>query len=287
MAEIKAQARNRGFKAFHFSFSGGEPTLHPDFLKIIKAYAEDAENCSYQSLHMTSNCSPGIKWFEKYLQAANGVNQLNLSASFHSEFADREEFLEKMLFLKERGVAIGINIVMAPKKFDFLVETGSYFRKASNLIVSLKPQSDENALDIIPDYTPEQLAIMSTELSPEAGITGEMKEFNPQTQVEVLREDNAKIFLDHSERLNSFGFNKFQGWDCSAGYRSIIIREPCGSIKRGHGCKEAFLGNIETGFQLFDRVEPCKTAVCIAAPDNKIPKRRPGSQVSLWPGEMI
>ena len=37
--EIKRQARQRGFNSFHFSFSGGEPTLHSGYLKILSHYA--------------------------------------------------------------------------------------------------------------------------------------------------------------------------------------------------------------------------------------------------------
>ena len=67
LAEIKRQARERSFNSFHFSFSGGEPTMHPGYLEILKTYSADQENCNYQSVHMTSNLSPGLKWFEQYL----------------------------------------------------------------------------------------------------------------------------------------------------------------------------------------------------------------------------
>jgi organic radical activating enzyme len=40
---IKEQARNRGFNSFHFSLSGGEPTLHPGYFDILKRLADDVE----------------------------------------------------------------------------------------------------------------------------------------------------------------------------------------------------------------------------------------------------
>ena len=60
---IKTQARNRGFNSFHFSFSGGEPTLHKSYLDLLKHYSKDTQKCNYQSVHMTSNLSPGLGWF--------------------------------------------------------------------------------------------------------------------------------------------------------------------------------------------------------------------------------
>ena len=39
---------------------------------------------------------------------------------------------------------------------------------------------------------------------------------------------------------------------CNAGYQGIIIREPDGSVKRSYSCHDVPLGNIETGFQLFN-----------------------------------
>ena len=63
--EIKRQARANGFTDFHFSFSGGEPTAYKKFGELIKHYAKD-EEATYQSLHMTTNLSPGSKWWSRW-----------------------------------------------------------------------------------------------------------------------------------------------------------------------------------------------------------------------------
>lgn len=89
--------------------------------------------------------------------------------------------------------------------------------------------------------------------------------------------------MDQAERFNAFNFNKFEGWECSSGYRSIIIREPDGSVKRSYSCADVPLGNIETGFKLFDAPMPCITKSCVSSADSKIPKRKVGSGVNLYP----
>jgi organic radical activating enzyme len=279
MSEIKRQARANGLDAFHFSFTGGEPTFHPGYLEIVREYAaESRDHGVYQSLHMTSNCSPGLKWFEKYIEATRGVNELGVGASFHSEFAEREKFLEKMLFLQRENAQVLVTIVMAPAKFEQLHETGRYFHE-HGLNVSLKPQSNEDATEIVGDYSVEQLEIMSRDLL--------HTEFDPQIWLKSSSEkyELDRYELDHAERFNSVGFNKFTGWSCSAGFRSIIIREPCGSIKRGHSCHDKPLGTLETGFQLFPEVKLCATPSCLCSSDSKIPKRKVTSREKLWAGE--
>ena len=93
-------------------------------------------------------------------------------------------------------------------------------------------------------------------------------------QVEFEDSKGKKWYMDQAERFNAFNFNKFKDWSCNAGYQGIIIREPDGSIKRSYSCHDAPLGNIETGFKLFDKPTPCITPSCVSSADSKIPKRK-------------
>ena len=79
--EIKRQARERGFNSFHFSLSGGEPTFHPSYLDIVRHLNNDMPNCNFHSLHMTSNVSRNMKWFEEYYQASKDMNRVSITAS--------------------------------------------------------------------------------------------------------------------------------------------------------------------------------------------------------------
>jgi hypothetical protein len=93
-------------------------------------------------------------------------------------------------------------------------------------------------------------------------------------QVEFRDSNGNPWYMDQAERFNAFNFNKFKGWSCNAGYQGIIIREPDGSIKRSYSCHDVPLGNIETGFKLFDSPMPCITDSCVSSADSKIPKRK-------------
>ena len=310
--EIKRQARDRGFNSFHFSLSGGEPTFHPGYLDILQHLADDTPNTNYTSVHMTSNCSRNMKWFEQYVKAVAPFHRASITASYHREHVNtqekREQFADKLCFVQEHDVQVTINQVMVPEWFDELYEESLYFHNRG-INVTLKPQSDPTASTVVKGYTEEMLDKLYNGM-PQRGFTEEKNKhverpkptfkidedrtLQKQTyshgvpqhfQVEFRDKDNKPYFMDQAERFNAFNFNKFEGWECSSGYRSIIIREPDGSIKRSYSCNDKPLGNIETGFKLFDKPQKCISRSCVSSADSKIPKRAEGTKLPLWPGD--
>ena len=307
--EIKRQARERGFNSFHFSLSGGEPTFHPGYLDILQHLADDTPNTNYTSVHMTSNCSRNMKWFEQYVKAVAPFHRASITASYHREHVNtqekREQFADKLCFAQEHDVQVTINQVMVPEWFDELYEESLYFHNRG-INVTLKPQSDPTASTVVEGYTKEMLDKLYNGMPQRAfteskniHVTRPKATFKKQPdpiyqpdkkipqhfQVEFKDKENKEWYMDQAERFNAFNFNKFSGWECSSGYRSIIIREPDGSIKRSYSCHDKPLGNIETGFRLFDKPEKCISRSCVSSADSKIPKRAPGTKLPLWPGD--
>lgn len=306
--EIKRQARERGFNSFHFSFSGGEPTLHPGYLKILEHYSSDVDNVNYQSVHMTSNLSPGMGWFKKYVNSTKNLHRVSITASYHKEFAVKERFADKLVFLQENDVHVTINSVMVPERFEAIWEDMLYFHERG-INVTLKPQSNPTATKVVDGYSDEMLQKLRNGM-PQRNYTKArmnsqgVKSERPQSkmaqlpkdpnsdealpahfQVELNEASGQPWYMDQAERFNAFEFNNFENWECSSGYRSIIIREPDGVIKRSYSCSDEPLGHIEKGFKLFDKPKPCQTPSCVSSADSKIPKRKPGTQLPLWPGD--
>jgi len=294
--EIKRQARENGFNSFHFSLSGGEPTFHPGYLDILKYLSDDVKNTNYTSIHMTSNCSRKINWFETYVEYAKAFHRASITASLHTEHvntpAKMQEFADKLIFCQEHDVQVTINMVMVPNWFDRDWNNALFFHE-QGINVTLKPQSDPTASFVVDGYTEEQLAKLHNGMPQRAYTESKRKwadrpkakfktwnEFNtqetipPHFQVEMEDSKGNKYYMDQAERFNAFNFNKFKGWNCNAGYQGIIIREPDGNIKRSYSCRDEPLGNIETGFQLFKNPMPCITDSCVSSADSKIPKRK-------------
>ena len=296
---IKEQARDNGFNSFHFSLSGGEPTFHPGYLDILKYLADDVSNTNYTSIHMTSNCSRPIKWFETYVEYAKPFHRASITASLHTEHVNTkekmQEFADKLNLCQENDVQITINQVMVPEWFERDWENALFFHERG-INVTLKPQSDPTASRVVDGYTEENLKKLYNGM-PQLGFTevkrkwanrpkpsfvipaSPFKEGNDKSvpwhmQVELEDSKGKKWYMDQAERFNAFNFNNFEGWRCNAGFSGIIIREPDGSVKRSYSCHDAPLGNIETGFTLFKEPKTCITKSCVSSADSKIPKRK-------------
>lgn len=258
---IKAQARANNFSDFHFSFSGGEPTAYKNFDKIIEHYANDSQ-ANYQSIHMTTNLSPGSKWWNGWLGATKTLQRRSITASYHAEFAREQEFGDKCLQLMNDGVFVTINQVMVPDIFDDLYARCERFVE-KGINVTLKPQSDPTASFVVNDYSQAQLNKL------QIGFPQQW-EGNEISQVELEDLDGNKYYIDQAERFNAFGFNKFSGWTCNAGYQGIVIRE--NEVKRSYSCHEQPLGTLEHGFDIFKSAKVCVTPSCVSSADSKIPK---------------
>jgi organic radical activating enzyme len=264
--EIKRQARANGFTDFHFSFSGGEPTAYKYFGELIEHYCSDTAP-EYQSIHMTTNLSPGSKWWNKWLEATSTLQRRSITASYHAEFANEQEFGDKCLQLMKGGTFVTINQVMVPQMFDELYERLERFADRG-INVTLKPQSDPTASFVVSGYTPEQIHKMQTGFPQR--IPDTYRTLIPLYQVELKDKTGNTYNLDQAERLNAFGFNKFKGWTCNAGYQGIVIRED--EVRRSYSCHDEPLGTLTDGFEIFKEPQMCVTPTCVSSADSKLPK---------------
>ena len=254
---IKKQANDNGFNMFHWSFSGGEPTAYKEFLALMFEVSSD-------SIHMTTNLSPGIKWWDRYLQMTKASRRRSITASYHHEFADENEFVYKCKYLQDNGVFVTVNQVMVPEHFDMLYNRCKRMSDIG-INVTLKPQSNPSASEIVHGYTDEQIKILQT------GFPQHIQD-EELLQVKLIDNEQKVWFIDQAERFNSFRFNKFSGWTCNSGYQSVIIRE--NEVKRSYSCHDERLGTLDTGFKLFSEPKVCITPTCVSSADSKIPKQK-------------
>jgi hypothetical protein len=212
---------------------------------------------------MTTNLSPGSKWWKNWCDITAPLQRRSVTASYHDEFAKEQEFGDKCLQLQYELVHVTVNQVMVPEKFYELYERCERLHKRG-INVTLKPQSDLTASSVVDGYTEEMIHLMRT---------GFPQKIADQDLYQIRLTDGTKdYYLDQAERFNAFGFNKFQGWYCNSGFQSIVIREQ--EVRRAYSCKEQVLGTLTDGFKLFDKPMPCVTASCVSSADSKIPKRK-------------
>ena len=258
--QIKIQARQNNFTNFHWSFSGGEPTAYKHLTELIKCLEDGIT--PYQSIHMTTNLSPSKKWWSAWATAGELLQRKSITASFHHEFSDENEFAEKCLHLMAENVYVTINQVMVPNEFYQLYERCQRFAD-KGINVTLKPQSNESANAIVDGYTSEMIDIM------QYGFPQQVNE-EKIYQIRLYDSDDTAYDFDQAERFNAFGFNQFTNWSCNSGYQSVIIRG--NEVKRGYSCRDFRLGTLDEGFNLFGNAMPCITQRCVSSADSKIPK---------------
>ena len=259
--QIKSQARQNGFNQFHWSFSGGEPTAYKRLLDLVK-HLDDGPTTPYQGIHMTTNLSPGSKWWNTWCRNTEMLQRRSVTASFHDEFAKEQEFGDKCLQLMYETVHVTVNQVMVPEKFYELYERCERFSKRG-INVTLKPQSDSTASSVVDGYTEEMIHLMQT------GFT-QKSNGEEVYQIALYDQNDNQYLFDQAERFNAFGFNKFRGWNCNSGYQSVIVRG--NEVKRSYSCHDQPLGTLTEGFKLFDMPQQCITPTCVSSADSKIPK---------------
>jgi hypothetical protein len=257
---IKQQARCNGFDKFHWSFSGGEPTAYKQLPELVQ-YLDDGIT-PYQSIHMTTNLSPGLKWWSNWCNNTKILQRRSITASYHAEFANEHEFGDKCLQLIDNQVYVTINQVMVPELFWDLYHRCQRFHERG-INVTLKPQSDPTASRVVDGYTEEMIHLMKTGF-PQQALGEEVM------QIALYDSYENEYLFDQAERFNAFNFNKFQGWSCNSGYQSVIIRG--NEVKRSYSCHDSPLGTLDSGFNLFTNPQPCITPSCVSSADSKIPK---------------
>ena len=252
--EIKRQARLNGFTEFHWSFSGGEPTAYKQLPDLVK-HLDETES-TYQSIHMTTNLSPGSKWWNTWCRNTELLQRRSITASFHAEFAKEQEFGDKCLQLIYERVHVTVNQVMVPEQFFETLERCERLRKRG-INVTLKPQSNDTATAIVEGYSPDMIDIMQND-------------FEQVGEHQIRLTDGSQdYYVDQAERFNALEFNQFTNWTCNSGYQSVIIKG--NEVKRAYSCFDQPLGTIEN-FELFKEPQLCTTPRCVSSADSKIPK---------------
>lgn len=147
-----------------FNFGGGEPTLHPGFLDILK-YLKQYN----QFVLVTSNGSRSPNFWE---EAVKYINSVNLSA--HFEFIDRKRFLENLTVILDRHDFyaadhwIEVKLMAPPGRVHEAMEFGNQIKEMDRInklganqrtkgMCILVPIRDLNNSSILVNYSEEEL----------------------------------------------------------------------------------------------------------------------------------
>ncbi len=223
----------------HIRFSGGEPFVYPHFIELIGMLSEK------HTVDVTTNLSFDLDPFLKKI-SPGGVT---LSASFHSEFVGIDEFLDKIVFLTEKGFPTSIAFVAYPPHLKDLER----YKKAAGerkifsqtgILFKVIPFIGEFEGKKYPEsYSPQQKKLL--------------EEAATNTEIESQKELNVQ-WLDQGDSEKS-RLDKY----CRMGqmYAKIL---PNGDVTRCCHADYGKMGSIfDEDFRLLDEPAPCRIQSCL------------------------
>ncbi len=211
---------------------GGEPLLYPKASELWRGLA------GLHRLLITTNLSISIEKLRE-LMAAAPPERLHLNASFHPQFSDQDEFLEKLLLLHSKGYEPGVLLVTWPPLVAKMPEYAALFKKWNLPFTPMVFQGRWEGESYPEAFDEDQKRVIES-LMGNAGVAKE-----DELKYRLLREST-------------------RGKPCNAGRVYANVKADgsvyrCGQDAFGHQP----LGNIfDSQFNLFEKPEPCPYEKC-------------------------
>ncbi len=239
----KLKALSASGTHINLQFGGGEPTLHPNFLDIIKYMR--TENVH---LGVTTNGSRSDEWWEEALPFLD-----NVTISLHPEFTKIEKINSISKYIVESNTAIMFNLSCDPARWDTVLEL------YDNMDDYLKPMVSAKVLNYLEttkenySYTDEQTAWIRSH-------GGSMPSSRGFINSVVYFDDGSSENLALG-KMTINNWNEFKNWKCKVASQSLMI-DYTGTVFAGI-CMVKSLGHI-TEFELdySDIVCPFKYCAC-------------------------
>lgn len=227
--------RERYGRAF-ITITGGEPFAYPDFIEMLRRLS-----AVHWPINVSTNGSLHLEEFAKRIDHG----KVSLSLSFHPQYIQIDEFMEKMRLLRRRGVALGcLNFVAYP---PFLKDLPGFVERLRSIGESLK------VIPFTGDYCGARY--------PGAYTAAEKK---------ALGMDAPDEDWVQSKRR--------RGTLCMAGHRAALLL-PDGKVTRcGQIGDSGIFGSFfDEDFRLLEGPTPCDAEICPCdewkvIPDEKAPE---------------
>ncbi|WP_299750921.1 radical SAM protein [uncultured Tateyamaria sp.] len=238
-------------------FTGGEPTMHPQIVRIL----EEASVRGF-SVSLISNASRTHRFWTKIKPHLNAV-----ILTYHSEFVDFGHFKGVGEILVP-DVPMHINITMKPAEFGKIHVDALELRRAfPDATISLKPLRVDFATELY-EYSDAQMAIMDAGL---LGGSGHPDTLPRATMTGRTADDNRNRLRANEIILRNL--NRFKGYRCNAGLESLRINAS-GQVFRATCGVGGSIGTLGEKFELPYAPISCTAHECGCTADILITKSR-------------
>jgi MoaA/NifB/PqqE/SkfB family radical SAM enzyme len=213
------------YGSVHIEILGGEPFIYPNFVELIEKISH------LHTIGITTNLSVNINSFIEKINPS----QVRVSPTFHPLFAKYEEFLKKVLFLKENGFCgDAIWYLAYPPQIRQIDHYKEKFNQ-EGLSLSLMTFWGEYKGGVYPQsYTEEERRMISSHLGKRGG-----------EEYQVIPKKMPKGRL------------------CRAGQKYAVIQANGNVIRCGGSELNEIIGNFfDENFKLLQEPIPCKAEYC-------------------------
>ena len=256
-------------KKVWFQFTGGEPTLYPRLIELLKYIKELG---GYTS--MISNGSRTIRWW-KELAEANVLDRLYIS--HHTEQGAKTAHtieVNNLMQATNTLVTVFVTTQAEPALFNAAVIAHAEILKSGNSISSLKPITDFDM--IFQPYTAEQLQVIQENLYKRSLLFRKDPIYFKsipwyQTDVTMTYSNGttktapSQDFVQHQE-------TKFKGWECDIGQDLLMIEVD--DVLRSMCKQGGIIANVhDNKFTWATDSVICEQAECNCSLDVQEPKR--------------
>ena len=231
-------------------FTGGEPTVNPDFLKV----------CEYASskgirLNATTN---GTRTSEYYKALLNFLSHLTVSQHFgQHNIYDLHNKVKQI-----NSDKVTVQVMAHAQFFDQVKESTNYYENnnINHWVMPVDDRRKDNKSFLASNYSEDYYNWLQTKL------------VKHQDKDSVLYFKNNESKKVHTNEILGDKLNRFKNWICYAGVYYLNVWQD-GNVYRGICGAEGTLGNANTGtFNLPSEPVKCPFDTCDCSPGIHVKK---------------
>lgn len=267
LKKLEAKAEKMKINHMYISFAGGEPTLVPNFLDLIKEYNFSHLPNIKKSLGVITNLTQSKKWWENFIESTHDIEHVHISPSWHREslkdvslsrkkFAEIFYMVQKANRYRKHKISYYITMVLPPSQFDDIYSDALHFRvNKVPIIIRVERKAIDGKMLMHPDYTDDMIETIVNWHDDES-----------KSPSFFHKDESGMFYYNEAEQPIALGKTNYLGWKCHAGFDYLIIK-PNGDIFRGQYCNDKPLGNIKDDFELYEEPKKCITPRCGCSSD--------------------
>lgn len=260
---IDTYMQHRTYKEANISFTGGEPTVNPNFIAFVK-YLKEQYELKYKDkwicgFSLTSNGAMSSKMAQSIID-----NLYYITVSYHAESSVKlkQQVKDRILQFHNAGFNMNCNVMFHAQHFDECKELCSWLK---NLGVDFTPriigEEPDSAKTFAHVYTEEQINWMKTYWGVKVPNKNKVVSKEKQLGNSIGRPccGGRKMCLSSgtNSRTDKFvDFREFKGWSCSVNWFFLHLEQQTDQIFHHQTCQAKFdgtrgaIGKISEGYKV-------------------------------------